>query len=60
MGPNINKNCFSPQSEPYKDILCFPVVMKQYRANSLKTTLFSPKIDYLRKEERNTQKVCFS
>ena len=28
--------------------------------SSLKTSLFSPKNDYLRKKQRNTQKVCFS
>ncbi len=34
--------------------------LKLFRANSLKTPLFSQKNDYLRKEHRNTQKFCFS
>ena len=55
-GDNINKNCFSFQSEPHTAKLSFPVVLNQFRANSLKTSLISPKIDYLRKEYRNTQK----
>ena len=58
-GTNINKNCFSPKSEPHTAKLCFPVVLKQFRANSLKTSLISLKIDYLRKEYRNTQKSFF-
>ena len=57
---NIKKNCFSPQNEPHTAKLCFSVVLKHFRDNSLETSLFSPKIDYLRKEHRNTQKVCFS
>ena len=56
----MNKNCFFPQDEPKTAELCSPVVWKQFRANSLKNFLFSPNSDYLRKEHRNTQKVCFS
>ena len=59
-GTNINKNCFSPQSEPHTAKLCFPVVLKHFRDNSLKISLFSQKCGYLRKEHRNTQKFCFS
>ena len=46
----LTKTCFSPQSEPHTADLCSPVVFKQFLANSLKTSLFSPKIDYLSKE----------
>ena len=56
----INKNCFSPQNEPHTAKLCFQVVFKHFRSNSLKTSLFSPKSHILRKEQRNTQKVCIS
>ena len=41
---------FSPQNEPHTAKLCFPVVLKYFRENSLKTSLFSQKSDYLRKE----------
>ena len=41
-------------------ILCFPVVLKHFRADSLKNSLFSQIYDYLRKLHGNTQKVCFS
>ena len=50
MGEILTKTCFSPQSEPHTADLCSPVVLKQFLANSLETSLFSPKIDYLRKE----------
>ena len=53
------KNCFSPQYEPHTAKLCFSAVLKHFRANSLKISLFSPKSDYLRKDQGNTQKVCF-
>ncbi len=56
----LTKKCFSPQNEPHTAKLCFSVVLKHFRANTLKTSLFSPKSDYLRKVHRNTQKVCFS
>ena len=52
MGQNINKNCFSPQNEPHRAKLCFPVVLKHFRANSLKTSLFCQKITIL---ERSTE-----
>ena len=57
---NINQNCFSPHSEPYTAKLCFSVVLMHFWGNSQRTSLFSPKSDSLRKEHRNTQKVCFS
>ena len=60
MGQLLTKNIFSRQNEPHTAKLCFPVVLKHFRANSLKNSLFSQKSDYLRKEHRNTQKVCFS
>ncbi len=59
MGTNINKNCFSHQSEPHTDKLCFSVVLKHFRGNSERTSLFSPKKDYLRKELRNIQNFFF-
>ena len=59
-GGYINKKCFSPQSKPHTAKLCFSVVLKHFRGNSQRTSLFWPKSDYLRKENRNTHKVCFS
>ncbi len=59
-GQILTKKMFSPQSEPHTAKLCFPVVSKHFRRNSLKTILFSQKSDSLRKDHRNTQKVCFS
>ncbi len=56
----INKNSFSPQNEPHTAKLCFSAVLKQFRGNSLKNSLFSQKSDYLRKGHGNNQKVCFS
>ena len=56
----LTKTCFSPQSEPHTAKLCFSVVLKHFRGNSQRTALFSSKSDYLRKEHRTTQKVCFS
>ena len=56
----LTKTCFSPQSEPHTDKLCFSVSLKHFRGKSQRTALFSSKSDYLRKEHRNTQKVCFS
>ena len=59
-GGYINKNSFSPQSKPHTAKLCFSVVLKHFRGNSQRTSLFRPKSGYLRKEDRNTHKVCFS
>ena len=50
---------FSPQNLPQTAKLYFSVVLKHFRGNSLKTSLFSQKIDSLRKKLRNTRKVCF-
>ncbi len=55
----FKSNKFSPQSEPHTAKLCFSVVLKYFRGNSQRTSLFSPKFDYLRKEHRNTQKFVF-
>ena len=60
MGEILIKICFSPQSEPQSPKLYFSVVLKQFWGNSKRTSLFSLNSDYLRKEPRNTQKVCFS
>ena len=59
-GTNIKKNCFSPQGEPHTDKRCFSVILKHFRGNSQRTSLFSPKSDSLWKEQGNTQKICFS
>ena len=59
-GAIINKNFFSRQNEPHIAKLFFHVVLKHFWDISLKTSLFSPKRDYLRKEHKKTQKVCFS
>ena len=48
--PNINKNCFSPKNEPHTPKFCLPVVLKHFWGNSQRTSLFSPKSGYLRKE----------
>ena len=58
-GNKYFKKCFSPVSEPHTAKLCFSVVLKHFLGNSQRTSLFSPKIDYLRKEPRNTQKFFF-
>ena len=50
MGINVNKNCFSPQSEPYTAKLWLSVVLKHFGGNSYRTFQFSQKSDYLRKE----------
>ena len=60
MGQLLTKTIFSPQNKPQTAKLGFPVLFKHFRANSLKTSHLSPKRDYLRKEYRYTQKVCFS
>ena len=58
-GTNINKNCFSPQSEPQSEKLCFTVILKHFRGNSQRTSLFSPKSDYLRKRTEIRRKFVF-
>ncbi len=59
MGEILKKSYFSPQCEPHIAKLCFSVVLKHFRGNSQRTSLFSPKNDYLRKEHINSQKVVF-
>ena len=59
-GTHINKNCFSLQNVPQTTKLCFSFVLKHFRGNFLKTSLFSQKSDYTRKKLRNTQKDYFS
>ena len=58
-GTIFNTNCFYPQNEPHRAKLCFSVVLKHFRGNSLIISLFWSKRDYLRKDHRNTQKVFF-
>ena len=57
---NINKKCFSPQSEPHTAKQCLSVVLKHFWLNSQRTSLFIKKSDYLRNEHWYTQKICFS
>ncbi len=38
------KTCFSPRNEPLTDKLCFSVVLKHFRGNSQRSSLFSPKM----------------
>ena len=59
MGEILTK-LFSRQNGPHTAKLKFSGVFKYFRGNSQRTSLISPKIDYLRKEHRNTQKVCYS
>ena len=49
-GEYLKKTCFCPQCEPHTARLCFSVVLKHFRGNSQKTSLFSQKSGYLRKE----------
>ena len=56
MGQLLSKTFF-PDKINHIQLSC---CLKHFRANSLKTSHFNPKRDYLRKEHRNTQKVCFS
>ncbi len=60
MGEILTKTCFSPQTEIHTANLCFSVVLKHFGGNTQRTSLFSIKSDYLRKDHRITQKVCFS
>ena len=53
-GININKNCFSPQSEPHSPKLYFSGVLKLFRVKSQRTSLFIPKSEYLRKDPEYT------
>ena len=46
----MNKNGFSPQSEPHTVKLCLSVVFKKFWRNSQRIYIFRHKIDYLRKE----------
>ena len=48
------KKRFSPQTELHTATLCFSVGLKHFGGNSLKTSLFSQKSDYLRKKLRKT------
>ena len=43
MGTNSNKKKNFPQSEPHTAKLCFSVVLKHFRGNSQRTSLFSQK-----------------
>ena len=54
------KTCFSYLFDPHTAKLCFSVVLKHFWRNSQRTSLFSPKSDYLRKDHWNTPKVCFN
>ena len=56
---NINKNCFPPQNEPHTAKLFFSVVLKHFRANSLKTSLFSQKVTILGRSTEVLRKLFF-
>ena len=51
-GGYIIKNSFSPQSKPHTAKLCFSVVLKHFRWNSQRTSLFIQKVDI---SERRTE-----
>ena len=50
----FKKACFSPQCEPHTDKLCYSVVLKHFRGNSQKTSLFGQKSDF---SERSIEKL---
>ncbi len=50
MGEILTKTKFSPQSEPHTAKLCFSVILKHFQGNSQRTSLFSQKRVYLRKQ----------
>ena len=56
---NINKNCFSSQSEPHTAKLGVADVLKHFWRNSLRTLLFKHKSYYLRKEHKNINRFFF-
>ena len=58
-GVIINKNCFSPQSEPPTTKLSLSVVLKHFWENSEKNYLFCPKIDYLRNKPEILRNFVF-
>ena len=49
MGTKINKNCFSPKNESQTAKLCFSVVLKHFRGNLQRNSLFIQKSGYLLK-----------
>ena len=59
MGEIFKKKIFPYLSEPHTDKLCISVSLKHFWGNSQRTSLFSPKSDYLRKEHRKYSKSCF-
>ena len=58
-GQILTKTFFSPKREPHTAKQCFSVFLYHFWGNSQRTSLCL-KSDYLRKEHRNTQKVCFT
>ena len=55
----LTKTCFSTQSELHTVKLYFSVVFKHFRGNSQRTSLFSPKIDYLKGELKYSESLFF-
>ena len=53
------KYYFSPQNEPHAAKLCFPVVLKHFRANLLKTCLFSQKLTISERSSEILRKFVF-
>ncbi len=53
----LTKTCFSPQSEPHTAKLCFSVVLKDFRGNSQRTSLFSQKSGFSEKSKEILKKL---
>ena len=58
-GTNIKKNCFSLQNVPQTTKLCFSFVLKHFRGNFLKTSLFSQKMTILERSSEILRKITF-
>ena len=54
------QKCFSHQNLPHTAKLCFPVILKHFRWNSLKTSLFSQKKTLSEKAQKNLESCFFS
>ncbi len=59
MGQILTKTFFSPLNESHAAKLCFPLVLKQYWANSLKTSLYSPNMTISEKSKDVLRKFVF-
>ncbi len=59
MGGILTKTCFSPQSDPQTAKLCVSVVLKHFRGNLQRTSLFSQKMTISEKSTEIIRKVVF-